>query len=122
LILRSEGEEFQGHQDGFIEAWKSPGLVAFAKEVKSMIPEEIKQLNHIRTVLNHYELLALGFEHNILDKDLYEKWMKAALVRTWDESREYIRETRKLSSYNKNNFRHFEELAVGWGGKAIQDP
>ena len=65
--------------------------------------------------LNHYEIIAIGIQARILDKDFYAAWMKSAYVDTWDRAFPYIRACRNAGFLK--TYVNFEMLAREWGAK-----
>ncbi|MBK4215720.1 DUF4760 domain-containing protein [Paracoccus caeni] len=71
------------------------------------------QLNVIRTILNDYELVAIGVLEEDLDDDLYRSWYKSTLINDFDKCRNAI-ETLRARLQNEQIFCRFEALAARW--------
>ena len=74
--------------------------------------------------LNHFELIAIGIEKNILDKKFYEDWMKSGYLDAWAKASDFIQQARYIGGRrNKNStskyvsvyFKRFENRATIWG-------
>lgn len=100
LIARNEFVRLKNGSTG-LEFWT-------AKE-----HEDSPQIGIIRSVLNDYELIAIGIEEDILDEELYKKWFKSAYIKDYDLSADAIaalRERLGVPAIYKN----FEALAKKW--------
>ncbi|WP_460275114.1 DUF4760 domain-containing protein [Celeribacter sp. ULVN23_4] len=86
-----------------------PGLAFWTSEDHAASP----QIATIRSVLNDYEMIAIGIEEDILDEDLYLKWFRSSLLKDYELSKDAInslREKHKVPSL----YDRFELLAVKW--------
>ncbi|WP_167591706.1 DUF4760 domain-containing protein [Jiella endophytica] len=81
-------------------------------------PSDLRE--HVRTIINDYELIAVGIEFDILDEDFYRDWFRTALLTDYVSLRPYIRDVRTFTKSDKI-FERFERLAVKWGGQPV-DP
>jgi hypothetical protein len=75
----------------FIEHAKSGSLTALSERDK----QGSSEVEAVRTVLNHYEIVALGIEMGILDEEVYKEWFGSSLVIYWDHAKGFVREIRK---------------------------
>ena len=73
------------------------------------------ELTYIRRFLNKYELVALGINKDLLDKDLYEEWFKSSFVEDWNKCRGFINDLRQKTG-KETFFMQFQTLAQKWGG------
>jgi hypothetical protein len=122
LIERSESQPY--YRDLY-EAFKSvrDDPTGFEPLVSPTNPTLKKQRQDVLAFLNHYELIALGCGSDVLDKDFYCGWMKAAVVRDWEATERFVHTIRRpigdsehVDGHNKA-FSEFEKLAIEWGAK-----
>lgn len=66
----------------------------------------------VDTFLNHYELIAIAIEKNILDDGFYKLWMRSAYIRHFDQSKGYIDALREAGS--KTAFVEYEKRVEAW--------
>ncbi|MFT0140745.1 DUF4760 domain-containing protein [Alcanivoracaceae bacterium MT1] len=66
----------------------------------------------VDTFLNHYELIAIAIEKNILDDHFYKLWMKTAYIRHFDQAKGYIDALR--TSGSPNAFTEYEKRVEAW--------
>ncbi|MEM9425667.1 MAG: DUF4760 domain-containing protein [Pseudomonadota bacterium] len=71
------------------------------------------QSDCIRTVLNDYELIAVGIREDILDEELYKVWFKTSFLRDYNLSKSYIAAMRKKYSSDQI-FAELQNLAESW--------
>lgn len=80
--------------------------------------DERKTRTEILFYLNHYELVAVGFRTEVLDKTFYAEFMRGAVVRDWQAAQELINRLRepdpKVGPSPLKYFEHFEALAREW--------
>ena len=110
VILQSESDGyFERIYTVFAsEKQRKAGLVAlFNSETDS----EKKAKLEVDNFLNHYELIAISIESEILDEEFYKKWMKSTYIKHYQESLEYICRTRRD---NPKAYIAFEALAKKW--------
>ncbi|MEM8653995.1 MAG: DUF4760 domain-containing protein [Pseudomonadota bacterium] len=76
--------------------------------------------------LNHYELVAIGIEKNVLDFDIYRLWMRGPFVSHWNAAADFIQRIRwkyddgKDSwSYYTDAFSSFQRVALRFSPDAI---
>lgn len=72
---------------------------------------EKKAKTEVDNFLNHYELIAISINQNILDEDFYKQWMKSTYIKHFKEAKAYIDGTRKG---NLKAYICFQELAEKW--------
>lgn len=65
------------------------------------------------TYLNHFECVAVGIHHGIVDEDIYKEWHEGAYIRAWNDANSFAVDMRHMRQ-NSNLFKHFEELAKKW--------
>ena len=93
----------------FIELAKAPGgLAPWADPDK----EKSDETQHIRTVLNEYELIAIGIQHGIVDFAIYKKWHASGVLKYWEYAHPFIAQLRSRTQ-NKTLFHEFEQM-VKW--------
>jgi hypothetical protein len=111
LIERTESQQFyQDLSDAFKE-------VRLAKQLPSLVnpttDTQRKQRTQVLFFLNHYELVAVGCKNRVLDETFYSQFMRGAIVRDWEASKEFIESLRSTPA-KLSIFEHFEELATRW--------
>jgi hypothetical protein len=93
-------------------------------------PDSDERRDHRQQILeylNHYEVVALGIQHKILDETIYKKWMEQAVVRDWNAAAPFIQQERikwhdgkNRDVYDPTVLEYFEWLACKWPGDAIR--
>jgi hypothetical protein len=71
------------------------------------------EINHIRNMLNDYELVSVGIKNEILDEKLYKEWFESSFTKDWKESKSFIMELRRSEQRDKL-FKEFKWLARKW--------
>jgi len=93
-------------------------LVPIDKLMMPETPDEVDQRLKIIFFLNHYELIASGFNHGVLDRSFYADFMRGALVHDWKVAKPFIDELRKpdpgVHPHPVTIYEHFEALAKEW--------
>lgn len=75
--------------------------------------------------LNHYEMVAIGINADILDEAFYRSWMQSAFVRDWNAATPFIQRERWKKegdghwSYFPKHFEAYQEIAMRWSPEAI---
>jgi hypothetical protein len=82
------------------------GLAPWAEEAK----EREESTDHIRIVMNEYELISIALQRGIFDKVLYRRWFKSGIVRYWGYGRPFAERVRERTG-NSLLWHEFEELA-----------
>ncbi|WP_298956625.1 DUF4760 domain-containing protein [uncultured Methylobacterium sp.] len=86
--------------------------------LKPKNPYEVDQRTKIVFFLNHYELIATGFERGVLDKSFYASFMRGAVVRDWSAAEPFVIALRSKDPSPhpspKKIYEKFEALAGGW--------
>lgn len=67
----------------------------------------------VSNLLNHYELVATGIRHKIIDEKLYSEWLRGSYVRVWTRAKPFVLARRKHKR-DDNLYKAFEELAKRW--------
>ena len=80
-----------------------------------------KDIMVLRGFLNHYELVATGIRHKIIDKRFYEEWAKPVVKLNWERSHRFVEAVRARPG-QKDAFREFQNLAEEWGAKKLKEP
>lgn len=85
------------------------------KAVKDYDNSQI-DLSHIRQILNHYELIAIGIRENIIDEAIYRRWFQTGLIRDWEAASDLISRLRKDPDVpnRQSVYIEMEELATRW--------
>jgi len=112
VILKSESDTY--YQDIYStftsELTRSGGLISL---IDAHSDNEKRSRRNVHDFLNHYELIAIAIEKNILDEDFYKEWMRSTYIKHYQEAEEYI----DLLNKGKNTsvlFINFKELANKW--------
>ena len=80
----------------------------------------IPKIEAIRVILDVYELISVSIAFETLDHEVYEQWFRGSFVGDWNLVRNFIEQIR--TDYdNRKIYRHFEWLAVCWGGIPTKD-
>jgi len=70
----------------------------------------------VRSVLNKYELVAVGIGQGTIDEASYKKWCRTTLVKDWIECKPFIMQLRRNAN-TPTYFCEFEALARKWANK-----
>ncbi|MEM6565848.1 MAG: DUF4760 domain-containing protein [Pseudomonadota bacterium] len=80
-----------------------------------------KDRQDIQDFLNHYELVAIGIQTEILDKDIYVNWMGGPFVRDWNAATDFIqRERWKRDDRSPTGFRYHSKLFEAYQAMALE--
>ena len=79
-----------------------------------------QERQNIIDYLNHYEIVVLGFQNGILDKDFYHDWIYYAFARDWDAAANFIQRERWSEKdgeweYFDELYKNYQEVALEWG-------
>ena len=74
----------------------------------------------IRAFLNHYELVANGIQHNIINGPFYAEWARTVLIHNWTISKVFVAAVRKVTG-RERALREFQNLAEKWE-RELQQP
>jgi hypothetical protein len=112
LIERTESQQF--YQD-LRNAFRDAARANFEN-----LSDDLRQ--KVLMLLNHYEIIAIGCRHNVLDKKFYADWMRSALVRDWRRVENFVWALRHPPNRPPlpGLFEHFENLAREWERQIIQ--
>ncbi len=86
------------------------------KGIKGFIGKpNTKAFKAINKMMNHYELLAIGVDRNILSQDVLKGFIGKRLVADWHASKAFVMALRKKNKDKENYiFCEFENLAGEW--------
>ena len=73
----------------------------------------------IRTILNHYETMAVAIHEGIADEEIYKRWHFTTIKTHWKSSEGYIKKVRARVNCD-TIYGEFEELAKRWEKKPLQ--
>lgn len=119
-IERTESQEHYKHLTNvFKEFRQSRSLDETINEIlQPRTDKHRSRRTEILFFLNHYELIAVGFQTGVLDKGFYAEFMRGSLVRDWRAARPLIEKLRVDNEANNpvptQIYEHFEELAQEW--------
>ncbi len=124
LIEKAEStQHYRDQAAAFIKA-RDSGKLGRLGDPK--IDEDRLLRRQVLGYLNHYELIAIGIEDNILDEAIYRKWMQSAAVADWNDAVPFIQDERwRLSAdkthlvYRPEIFARFQKAAQRWSRDAI---
>lgn len=68
----------------------------------------------IRSILNDYEITALGIKRGILDEKIFKLWFRTSFLDDHEKLKSYIEEIRRR---NRRAYVELEELADKWKGQ-----
>ena len=119
-IERTESQEhYKRLTSVFKEFRQSPSIDETIEEIlQPRTAEHRTRRTEILFFLNHYELIAVGFQTGVLDRGFYAEFMRGAVVRDWRAARPLI-ERLRIDNEAENPvplqiYEHFEELAEDW--------
>ncbi len=108
LHIESDGELIEA-RNKFTEIKKSTiRSSTYGKEEQRASPEA----EHIRTVLNINELVAVSIQEGVIDEKVFRRWFNSAFIDDYKSMTGYIEETRKWR--NAHVFKELEGLATRW--------
>jgi hypothetical protein len=88
------------------------------REDRDALLEAAKQDNQsgddasvIRSILNDYEIIALGIRRDILDERIFKLWFKTTFLNDYEKMRPFVAEVRQR---NRRAFVELEGLAEKW--------
>ena len=70
----------------------------------------------IRSILNRYELVAIGIKEGTIDEQSYKRWCRTTLVKDWIECKALVVQLRKNASI-ATYYIELEKLAKRWATK-----
>lgn len=91
---------------------RNGGLDQWAREDN----EKTAEAQHIKLVLNEFELVAIGIRQGIIGLRLYSMWFKSGTITAWRYSRPFI----DLLRNRTNNNRLYEQFE--WLVKLLEKP
>lgn len=107
LRASEQDHEMVAARRRFQELARQPaGLGVWGAEDQSQTDEAIA----VRTVLNDYELIAIGIERGTMDDVTYRRWFKSAVVNDWRKAAPYVMAVRNRAN-NDAIYHEFEEMA-----------
>ncbi len=70
------------------------------------------------TYLNHFEIVALGIEQNIIDKEMYDDWLGTYVVQSWNASASVVGALRRIKRSDAL-FEKWQGLAQDWAASRV---
>lgn len=119
-IERTESQEHYKHLTNVFKQFRQSTSVDDAIEeiLQPRVETQRKKRTEILEFLNHYELIAVGFQTGVLDKGFYAEFMRGAVVRDWRSAKSLIQKLRIDNEANnpvpRQIYEHFEQLAEEW--------
>lgn len=99
-----------------LRALPTKDLIKLAAPAKQAEPEAAA----LRSILNDYELIAIGIRHGIIDELFYRRWARAGLISDWQQIEPFIAAVRRVTG-NPRVFQEFEALARRWTDEMRHD-
>lgn len=92
LIEKAESNEhYRALSLCFAAVRKARGFPAL-HDPKTNADKKLRQ--DVLDYLNHYELVAIGIRHDILDETIYRSWMQSHVVAEWNAASDFIQSER----------------------------
>lgn len=129
FIERSESTDYyQAAHKAFTEIrTDSTGDSDGFQQIKSPTnPTLMSQRKQVLNYLNHYEMMAIGIKKEILEEDVYKKFMRGPLLRDWLAAKDFIEHLRRPTEDSGNfvstssAYCEFEWLADRWQADRIK--
>ncbi|MGC5749540.1 DUF4760 domain-containing protein [Gluconobacter sp. NFX36] len=109
IILEQTNEYLRSQREEFLKVKTQGDLVRWAyPKNKSTI-----QTKAIASVINKYEMLAIGIREHSLCENIYNQWLRQTLISDWEELSTFVGELRRRNK-NYNLYENFERLALKW--------
>lgn len=90
-------------------------------------PDDRELRQAVLDYFNHYELVAIGIDHDILDETIYRAWMQSHVVMEWNAAAVFIQNERWRLNADKSDFEYRGELfgnlqraVCRWSGDAVR--
>ena len=108
---------WQATVQGFTELTKDPNHPQALIEL--LDPQDDEQLHRrlaVSSLLNHFEMVAVGIENEAFSAAIYKDWGRSTYVETWKKAESYIIERRNEAA-RPTAYIHFEKLAREWSAE-----
>lgn len=118
MIERAEHSELLQHN--FLLLSDIARSNSFDELVEPSTTEQKVKRNSVFTVLNHYEMVAIGIKNNHFDKGIYRDWMQSTFIRDWIRMQVFVQKLRWVLDddgrwiYRSSLFSGFNKLAYDW--------
>ncbi|MBO1323582.1 DUF4760 domain-containing protein [Acetobacter sp. TBRC 12305] len=112
ILLEQTNDYILQKRTEFLKLKKEGDLVKWADPQRSGDTEA----SSIATVINKYEMIAIGIKNDSICADIYYDWLGSTLISDWEELCTFIGELRRMSK-NYNLYINFEKLALEWRNK-----
>lgn len=109
IILEQTNNHIMQKRNEFLKIKKDSDLVKWADPQYA----GSEQTGCIATVINKYEMIAIGINNDSLCEDIYFDWLGSTLISDWEELCTFIGELRRRKK-NYGLYIHFECLALKW--------
>jgi hypothetical protein len=111
ISARQWDGDYLAKRQKFIELRDKPSeeLAGWAAPNK----QATEEATAIRSILNDYELIAIGIRHGILDEIFYRRWFRSAFISDFQKIEPYIKAVRRNSG-NPRVLQEYEDLARRW--------
>ncbi len=108
LLLETTNPSLTEQRRLFLELRDRGHLEQWADKTKVSTAEA----SLIRSVLNTYELIAIGIDQNTIDPKIYKRWYRTSTVRDWISVKNFAHAYQQ--NFNPKLFCEFEKLAEKW--------
>lgn len=86
-----------------------------------------KERKSVFSFLNHYELVSLGIQKEILDEEFYKGWMRSSFIDDWIAAKTFIQRERWKKSddgkswvYHAKLYEHYNCVAHRWSPGEVE--
>lgn len=93
---------------GHLVAWAAPDKAASAESTD------------IRSILNRYELVAIGINEKTINPRIYKRWCRTTLIKDWTACKPFVTQLRQNTA-NPKFFCELETLAKKWAINSERD-
>jgi hypothetical protein len=104
-------EDYQKYRKTFIEI--RDGEQAKITAIAQKAAQATDDASAVRTIMNDYELVAIGIRLKILDENFLHSFSRKTTLLDFDKMKPYIDETRRIND-NDAIYAEFEKLVTRW--------
>lgn len=112
IMLHQSNDGIVKDRKRFIQLRDKAHLAQWAAPDKA----DSEEATVIKSVLNHYELVAIGVRQKTLHENIYKRWLRSGFVKDWIESKPFVVQLRQ-NTQNHKIYCEFESLARRWANK-----
>lgn len=87
-----------------------------SKDHKKRHNKTLDDFDKVITILNGYELIAIGIREGIYDEAIFKRWFRGSLITHWNDTKIFIERLRGYpgSTAKAKAFCEFDDLASKW--------